>query len=114
MKILKYFPVFFLTMFSFSVVAQSKIVEDTLIVKGICGMCKERIEEAAYGKGVKLVSWDKATDQLSLTYRSDKTTITEIEERIVKAGHSTVDHEAPQNAYNQLPDCCRYEELEKH
>ncbi len=114
MKSLKYFPVFFFTILSFSALAQSKVVEDTLIVKGICGMCKERIEEAAYGKGVKLVSWDKATDQLSLTYRSDKTTITEIEERILKAGHSTGNREAPQNAYDKLPDCCRYNELEKH
>ena len=114
MKNFKYFPIFFLSLFSLSAIAQSTVKEDTLIVKGICGMCKERIEEAAFGKGVKFVSWNKVTDELSVAYRSDKTSITEIEDRILNAGHSTADQKAPEEAYARLPDCCRYEELGKH
>ena len=94
--------------------AQDKVIEDTLIVKGICGMCKERIENAAYGKGVKFVSWDQATDKLSLAFRSDKTSIAEIEQRVLKAGHSTSEHNASAENYAKLPDCCRYEEVPKH
>jgi hypothetical protein len=93
---------------------ESNTVEDTLIVKGVCGMCQKRIEEAAYGKGVKFVSWDKVTDQLAVAYRTDKTSIEEIEQRILAAGHSTADHEAPAEAYDNLPACCRYDELEDH
>jgi hypothetical protein len=77
-------------------------------------MCKERIEEAAYGKGVKYVSWDKVTDQLAIAYRSDKTSLEEVEERILKAGHSTGTKQTEEAAYNSLPKCCRYEELEDH
>jgi len=114
MKLTFIFPALLFLFFSFSSFAQSKVVKDTLIVKGICGMCKERIEEAAYGKGVKFVSWDKITDQLVLAYRSDKTSISEIEERIVKAGHSTNNREVSEKDYAKLPDCCRYEELHDH
>jgi hypothetical protein len=94
--------------------AQRKVMEDTLHVKGVCGMCKERIEEAAYGKGVKFVSWDKATDQLAVAYRSDKTSLEEVESRILKAGHSTENKEAKPEDYEKLPMCCRYMEKEKH
>jgi len=94
--------------------AQKEVVEDTILVKGICNMCKERIESAAYGKGVKYVSWDKATDKLSLAYRSDKTNLEEIEGRILTAGHSTENHDAQAEQYAKLPDCCKYEEVNKH
>ena len=94
--------------------AQKEVVEDTILVKGICGMCKERIENAAYGKGVKFVSWNQATDELAVAYRSDKTTIEEIEERVLRAGHSTENHTASEESYAKLPKCCRYEEMEKH
>ncbi|MEX2597622.1 MAG: metal transporter [Salibacteraceae bacterium] len=99
---------------SFNLTAQKEVIEDTLLVKGICGMCKERIEEAAYGKGVKFVNWDKVTDQLTLAYRSDKTSIAEIEDRILKAGHSTENRETDPKDYEKLPDCCRYHEVGKH
>lgn len=114
MKNLKYFSIFFLSLLSFSAFAQSTVKEDTLMVKGICEMCQERIEEAAFGKGVKFVSWNKVTDELSVAYRSDKTSIKEIEDRILNAGHSTSEHKAPEEAYAKLPDCCRYEEVGKH
>ncbi len=94
--------------------AQKKVIEDTLHVKGVCGMCKERIEEAAYGKGVKYVSWDKATDKLAIAYRSDKTSMEEVEERILQAGHSTENKDAKPEDYEKLPMCCRYQVKEKH
>lgn len=97
-----------------SVQGQNRVVEDTLVVNGVCKMCKERIEEAAYGKGVKFVSWDKATDQLSIAYRADKTSLEEVEERILSTGHSTENKEAKQEDYDKLPMCCKYQEKEKH
>jgi hypothetical protein len=94
--------------------AQKEVVEDTLTVKGVCGMCKERIEEAAYGKGVKYATWDKATDQLAIAYRTDKTQLEEIEARLLTAGHEVNGKVPAKESYEALPKCCRYEELEKH
>lgn len=94
--------------------AQKKIQTDTLIVNGVCGMCKDRIESAAYGKGVVYASWNQATDELSVVFKSNKTSLEEIEQRVVAAGHSTQSQEAARNDYDRLPQCCRYEELHKH
>lgn len=104
----------FLFLGSFTVSAQRDVVEDTIIVEGVCGMCKERIEEAAYGQGVKFVQWDKATSNLAVAYRSDKTSLEEIEQRVANAGHTTEHIKAERSDYEALPECCRYEHLEKH
>ncbi|MEQ9188816.1 MAG: hypothetical protein RLP15_13865 [Cryomorphaceae bacterium] len=114
MKIIQTILVLIGITFASTSIAQKEVVEDTLLVKGICGMCKDRIEEAAYGKGVKYVSWDKATDQLSMAYRADKTSLEEIEKRILAAGHSTENHVAERDNYAKLPDCCKYETQHKH
>ena len=98
----------------FTAKSQSNVVEDTLTVKGVCGMCKERIEEAAYGKGVKFVSWDKATDQLAIAYRTDKTSIESVTTRLLEAGHQVGDQKPSEEYYSKLPNCCKYEEVEKH
>lgn len=103
-----------LVMAGYGTQAQSNVIEDTLSVKGVCGMCKERIEEAAYGKGVKYVSWDKATDKLAIAYRSDKTSLDDVSARILKAGHQVGDQKPEGAAYGNLPKCCQYEETHKH
>ena len=94
--------------------AQEKVVEDTIIVEGICDMCKVRIEEAAYGKGVKYATWDQVSDQLHIAYRADKTSRKEIEDRILEAGHTANGRMPSKEKYQELPDCCRYHELEDH
>lgn len=94
--------------------AQNKVVEDTIIVQGVCGDCQKRIEEAAYGKGVKYASWDKVTRKLSIAYREDKVTLQDIEERIARAGHSTEHVQAKREDYESLPQCCRYEQNHTH
>lgn len=99
----------------FTTRAQSKkVVEDTITVQGICQMCKARIEQAAYGKGVKFASWTNETSELALAYRADKVSLREIEERIAAAGHTTENVKATQVAYDELPECCRYEHMHKH
>jgi mercuric ion binding protein len=93
--------------------AQS-VVTDTVTVQGICGMCEERILEAAYGKGVKFVSWDKVTKKMVVTYKKSKTELLDIEKRVAAAGYKTERVAATEQDYNRLPDCCRYETLETH
>lgn len=99
---------------SFTINAQSKVAQDTIMVEGNCDMCKNRIEEAAYGKGVKFAEWSNSTGQLVVAFNKDKTSLEEIEARIAKKGHSTSHKEATKEDYESLPDCCRYEHLEKH
>lgn len=98
---------------SFLVTAQ-KVVTDTVTVQGICGMCEERILEAAYGKGVKFVTWDKVSKQMVVTYKKSKTELLAIEKRVAAAGYKTENVAATEADYNKLPDCCRYETLETH
>lgn len=92
-----------------------KITTTEIEVKGVCGMCKERIENAAYIKGVKKVEWDKASGILTVTYRNDKTTEDAIHKSIADAGHDTNKAQASEEAYKKLPGCCSYKDgLEKH
>ncbi len=77
-------------------------------VKGVCGLCKDRIENAALIKGVKWVEWDKSTDTLTVIYRVDKTKLPDIHKSIAEAGHTTDMVECNIDAYNKLPACCAY------
>lgn len=94
--------------------AQEKLVTDTIWVNGVCGMCEERIENAAYIKGVKKAEWNQETHQLVLIYRSDKTDLTTIQKSIASVGHDTRDIKATDEQYQQIHHCCRYRDIDPH
>lgn len=94
---------------SLSASAQNDIVTDSFKVDGTCSMCKKRIEDAAYIKGVKRAEWNKETHMLTLVYRTSKTTLTKVEEQIAKAGHNAASIKATKEDYEKLPECCQYE-----
>ena len=77
-------------------------------VKGVCNMCKNRIENAAYIKGVKFCEWSKETEKLKVVYNPQKVDIDAIHKSIAQAGHSTNKFKANQDTYNKLPACCAY------
>ena len=52
---------------------QSKYNTTTLEVDGLCGMCEERIENAAYIKGVKKADWSQETHLLELVHHAEHT-----------------------------------------
>ncbi len=89
--------------------AQS-VVTRTLVVKGNCGECKERIENASDIKGVKLSAWNVDSKVLKITYDSLKVSLSQIKEAIVSRGHDLVDMKSADAAYKKLPKCCRYRE----
>lgn len=93
---------------SFISFAQSDIKTETFKVDGNCNMCKKRIENAAYIKGVKRADWNKETHELTVIYRSSKTSSDAIHTSIAKAGHSTEKMEATDVDYDKLPECCHY------
>lgn len=84
-------------------------------VKGVCKMCKDRIEKGTIKiKGIKYVTWDIMSNNVSLIYNSKKISLDEIHKGISLLGHSTNKYTAPSEIYNNLPNCCMYETLEKH
>jgi len=102
------FILFFSFILSFTVFAQSDIKTETFKVQGNCNMCKKRIEEAAFVKGVKRAEWNKETQVLTITYRPSKTNGDAIAQSIAKAGHGSDKREATEKDYKSLPECCQY------
>lgn len=88
--------------------AQSKIITDTISVQGNCKECKERIEDAAFIKGVKSALWDKEKDLLTVIYNSDKTSLENISLAVANIGHDTRLHTGNEKKYKKLPSCCAY------
>ncbi len=82
----------------------------TIQVQGACMMCKERIEQAANGKGVKQAEWDVDSKILALTFNKLATNLDKIIKRIVDVGHDVGNKKAKDIIYNELPECCRYRE----
>jgi hypothetical protein len=80
----------------------------TFTVKGNCEDCKERIENSADIKGVKICTWDEHTKVASVTYDTAKTDLFKIQEAIAAKGHDAGDVKGDKKAYNKLPDCCKY------
>jgi len=76
--------------------------------QGLCQMCKDRIEDAAKGKGVTSASWDIESKILTLQYNPGLTTPDKVEQRIADVGHDTENKKAKDYIYKDLPDCCLY------
>jgi len=82
-------------------------------VKGNCGMCEKTIEKAANVKGVTKADWDVNTKILSVTYNNKKTSEDMILKQVAYAGYDNDKYLAPDEAYNKLHECCKYERAGK-
>ena len=87
-----------------------------LKVKGVCGMCKSRIELAVYDmKGVKSAEWDIESEVLTVNAKKGKVTREDVAETLARAGHSNELKKADAEAYKELPGCCKYDDgVKKH
>jgi len=89
--------------------AGAGLEDASFLVSGNCEMCKERIEAAALSvPGVINSEWDLETKMIHVNFNKEKTSIDEIHKAIALAGHDTEKAKAPQEVYDELPDCCRY------
>ncbi|TKK66322.1 cation transporter [Ilyomonas limi] len=81
-----------------------------LNVNGTCGMCKKRIESAAWSvAGVKSAIWDEDTKKLIVKYDLFKKQAFEnVANKIALVGHDNQIVKASDTSYNALPDCCHY------
>jgi copper chaperone CopZ len=103
-----FIQLFFVLLFCKTAVAQSSVKTATLKVPGVCGDCKERIENAADIKGVKKCTWNKETKIATIIYDEKKTTVAKIEKAIAAAGYDTEHEKGSEAAYKKLPQCCQY------
>ncbi|MBL6649063.1 MAG: heavy-metal-associated domain-containing protein [Flavobacteriaceae bacterium] len=109
--------VIFTLLFSSICYSQSNSISEKASFKvlGVCEMCEERIEkETIKLKGVKYADWDILSNNISIIYNSKKIDLDKIHRHISLLGHSTEKYKAPQETYNSLPDCCRYETIDPH
>ena len=98
-----------LSLLSYAQESSSKNEKKSIEVLGNCGMCKKRIEKAAFSvEGVKYASWDNSSGQLRLIYNGLKTDINTIEKQIAAKGHDTEHHITSDKVYDGLPTCCQY------
>jgi Cu(I)/Ag(I) efflux system membrane fusion protein len=88
---------------------ETEIEHANFSVSGNCSMCKATIEEAAVKvPGVKTAEWNMETKQVHVTYNHEKTSLGKIHEAIAGAGYDTEKKKAPNEVYENLPECCKY------
>jgi copper chaperone CopZ len=88
--------------------AQDKFTTESFMVRGNCGMCKDRIENAVDIVGVKRAQWDEKTETLTVIFNPNKISLDEIHRAIAKIGHTTSLFKADADAYKNLHHCCKY------
>ena len=97
-------------MLSITANAQSTVntVEIKIKTSVVCGSCKARVEKnMAYVKGVKAVSVDLASKDVTITYNPQKTTPALLKTAISKIGYDADEVPADSVAYEKLPPCCK-------
>lgn len=81
----------------------------TMKVSGDCDRCKRRIEKALKTTdGIKSSYWDVDTQILTVLYHKKKIDTDKISALVAATGHDTEKVKAKNEAYEALPDCCRY------
>jgi mercuric ion binding protein len=74
----------------------------------VCGQCKDRVESGmVYEKGVKEVTVDLKTKEVTVKYNPSKTTPDELRAALSKLGYDADDVKADKKAYDKLPACCK-------
>jgi outer membrane receptor for ferrienterochelin and colicins len=89
--------------------AQKSFEQVSFGVAGVCGMCKDRIEEAASSlKGVKNAEWLLSDQSLTISINPNRISIDQVHEVIAGVGHDTDQVRADDEVYNNLHGCCKY------
>lgn len=84
----------------------------TFKVSGVCDLCKKRIEDALELKGVRHAEWNIVSKMLTVSYDPSKISLRRMVNKIAEAGHDSYYRQAPELAYNALPSCCHYREMQ--
>lgn len=86
------------------------IATSTFKVWGNCDMCKETIEGALKTEGVDKAEWNTESKIITVSYNPDKIKLEQIQKNIASAGYDNEGFKGDDKAYNELPECCQYEQ----
>ncbi|MFD1613724.1 heavy-metal-associated domain-containing protein [Gelatiniphilus marinus] len=79
-------------------------------VRGNCGMCKSTIEKAANSvEGVASANWDVDKKKIDVSFDDTKTDAMTIHKAIAASGYDTEKVAGSEEAYKDLPGCCKYD-----
>ncbi|WP_298554351.1 heavy-metal-associated domain-containing protein [uncultured Algibacter sp.] len=79
-------------------------------VRGNCGMCKKNIEKAVNKvEGVASANWDVDKKKIDVSFDDTKTDAMAIHNAIAASGYDTEKVTGSEEAYSNLPGCCKYE-----
>ena len=82
----------------------------TFGVRGNCGMCKMTIEKAANSvEGVSSAVWDIDQKKIDISFDDGKIDALVIHEAIAASGYDTEQVAGNEEAYDDLPGCCKYD-----
>ena len=98
-------------LFACSISNQTLAQEDstTIYVNGLCGMCKDRIEEAAVKvRGVISANWEVESHELTVKTKTSRFKEDNLHEAVANVGHDTKLIKASDEAYDALHACCKY------
>jgi copper chaperone CopZ len=84
-------------------------VTETFLVLGNCGMCERIIEKAALEAGATTADWDMDKDLITVKFDAAKTSVDAIQKAIAKSGYDNVAYKAPNEVYDNLHSCCKYD-----
>jgi len=88
---------------------QANVEHAMFKVSGNCEMCKTTIEKAAKSlDGLNVADWNIETKQIHVSYNKDKVSLDKIHNTIAAAGYDTEKVKGDDNAYESLPECCKY------
>jgi copper chaperone CopZ len=109
-NLVKSLLVFAIMLLSISINAQIKNVKKaTVNISGNCGMCKKNIEKAGSKNNIAKVIWNEKSKMATITYDAKKTNTNKILKQIALAGYDSDNFSAPDDSYNNLHECCKYD-----
>lgn len=94
---------------SLSTTVWAQTHQETYDVSGLCSMCKSRIEKAAKEAGATTADWTISTKKLTVQFDHGKSSKEQILKKVAEVGHDNEMFRAPDEVYNNLPDCCLYD-----
>lgn len=79
-------------------------------VRGNCGMCKNTIEKAVNSiDGISKADWDRLRKKIDVSFDASKTNLDAIHKAIADSGYDTDKMSGSEDAYKNLPGCCKYD-----
>ena len=89
----------------------AKNITKTILVKGECGKCKDKIEAALDMPGVTFAEWNKETKMLTVRYNDKKVSEDDIHTTISNLGYATGKVAANKESQAKLANCCKPKEV---